>query len=126
MISINDFCNRHGACLEGREWALANCEDMQAVWSDMRSDWLVWVATRPGVLDDRTLRKFACLSVRQVWHLLTDERSRRAVEVAERHADEQVTDADLAAASAAAWAASDAQAAWLRANAVPCFEESEK
>ena len=34
---------------------------------------------------DKLARMFACWCVRQVWHLLTDERSRHAVEVAERY-----------------------------------------
>jgi hypothetical protein len=54
-------------------------------------------------VSDRKLRLFACACCRQVWHLLTDELSRCAVEVAEHYADGQVTVDKLAAACARAW-----------------------
>jgi len=84
----------------------------------------IWAATRKGMLDDRTLRLFACKCVREVWHLLTDERSCKAVEVAELYAVGEATDEELAAARAAAVAAAVAAAraaavaaAWAAARA---------
>ncbi len=44
---------------------------------------------------NRKLRLFACACVRQGWHLLTDERSRQSVVIAEHHADGSVDDAEL-------------------------------
>ncbi|MBI0460489.1 hypothetical protein [Dickeya dianthicola] len=50
-------------------------------------------------------RKYAIWCARQVQHLMTDERSRNALDVAWRHADGQATDEELNAARAAADAA---------------------
>ena len=65
--------------------------------------------------NEKTARLFACWCVRQVWHLLDDDRSRKAVEVAERFANGGATLDELAAArdaaKDAAWEA-DRDAAW--------------
>ena len=118
MSELEKFLRHHSACKEGREWALATGATTCAeIWArtDLKPDWRVWLATREGVLDDRTSRLFACWCVRQVWHLLTDERSRHAVEVAERYANGEATAEELAAAWDAAWDARDA--AWAASDA---------
>ena len=108
---MHDFLRKHNACHEGFAWAMAECGSMSEVWDTAKSEWLIWVATREGVLSDCDLRLFACWSVRQVWHLLTDDRSRNAVEVAERFARGEATPEELAAAWAAAWTAALAASA---------------
>jgi hypothetical protein len=127
-VETLDFCKEHRACRGGSAWALSVSDDMADVWDALidqhKYEWLLWVAER--VLDDRTLRLLACRFVREtpladgrkVWDLLTDERSRKAVEVAERHADGLATYDELAAVWAAAWAAAwDASGAAARAAA---------
>ena len=133
-LSIEQFCDRYKACKEGREWALSNCKDMEEVWQTAKLEWLIWIATREGVLTDKELRLFAVWCARQVQHLMTDERSINALDVAERHANGCETDEELTAAGGAAWAAAayaalaaaaaikERQAAWLRANCKPNFE----
>lgn len=117
-----DFLKQHKACRNGAKWALAISDDMVAVWDALvnqsKHDWLLWTATRPNVFPDSILRRLACRFVREtplvgggtVWDRLTDERSRRAVEVAERYADGDATTEELAIAYAAAYAAARAAA----------------
>jgi hypothetical protein len=54
---------------------------------------------------DRKRTLFACACVREVWHLLDDESSRKFVEVTEADADGRATSEELRAAHAAAHAA---------------------
>jgi hypothetical protein len=59
MIAIAEFCDRNRACKNGREWAITNCSDIADAWQKLPAGWLIWVATREGVLTDKELR-FLC------------------------------------------------------------------
>jgi hypothetical protein len=62
--------------------------------------------------NDREMRLFAVWCARQVQHLMKDQRSLAALDVAERYANNCATKEELDAAEAAAWAA-----AWDAARA---------
>jgi hypothetical protein len=137
-MTIERFCDKHSACKDGRDWALANCESMQDAWNKLKPEWLLWVATQNGVLTNKELRLFAVWCARQVQHLMSDPRSVAALDVAERAAAwdadraaarDAARDAAWAAAWAAAWnadwdAAWNAQSDWLRRNCSPNFQEA--
>ena len=85
-----NWLEKNNACKEGIDWCKENCGTMQDVWD-----------------------RFACFYARQNWNLLTDERSRNAIEVAERFANGNATKGELKAAYVAARAYSaDAYAAY--------------
>ena len=116
-MKTKDFLRKHEACSSGARWALSISDDMADVWDAMLSqekwEWLIWTLSRPGVFPEAVLLKMACRFVREtpladgrkVWDLLTDERSRKAVEVTEAYADGKATDDELRAARVSADAA---------------------
>jgi len=93
-----------------REWA---CSDARRRFKDFHPhqvwetcadpDALLWALERLGYNDIQVLRLWTCWCIRQIWEQLTDERSRAAVEIAERYAVGEATEEELKAARDAAW-----------------------
>ena len=106
-------------CKEGWEQLLANLGKTKAddeplplttiLESNGLDDCLWALRTVPEY--DSLWIKYAVWCARQVEHLITDERSKLALDVAWRHSNGEATDEDLVAAKAAAEAAAEA-AAW--------------
>ena len=65
---------------------------------------------------DREIRLYAVWCARQVQHLMTDDRSLAALDVAERFANGDATERELSSAWDAAWAAAARAAAWAAAR----------
>jgi hypothetical protein len=92
------------------------------VWDNSTSPYPMLDALKDTPLwDEGKVRLFACWCVRQVWDLLPDGPSRRAVEVAERFAVGRADTDELAAAAeaaeVAAFEATEEAADWAAAEA---------
>lgn len=84
-------------------------------------DYMLWLLEKIDYNNDQTLRLLACRFVRETpvdsertaWDLLTDDRSRQAVIVAERYANGEATKEELASSRRAAMGvASEAASEW--------------
>jgi len=104
MKTIEQFCSDHNACPEGRDWALANCKDMLEAWSTAKPTWVIWIATRPGVLTEREIKIFAVWCAKQVRPLITKPDIVKALDTVERYVEGKATEEELAWARHAACA----------------------
>ena len=96
-----NWCKKYHACYDATEWVRQFNTWAEAWDACQRPDWMLWLMGEKDIGDAKTLRLFACRCVRDVWPLLTDERSRNAVEVAERFANGEASREEL-------WTARDA------------------
>ena len=114
MKTFKEYLKSLNACQPAVEWA-GDKPIEQVVAECHRGDWLLWLAKKCGVeLQPLTLAKGHCANT--VRHLMTDERSLKAVDVAIAFGEgkatrEELDDAADAATAAAAAAASAAHAA---------------
>ena len=112
MKTFNQYLKSLEACQTAIDWA--GDKTIEQVVADChRGDWLLWLAKKCGVeLQPLTLAKAHCVNT--VRHLMTDERSVKAVDVAIAFGEGRATRDELntaAAAAAAADAAAHAKAA---------------
>jgi hypothetical protein len=128
--NVSGFFKGLDACTDGASWAKSK-KTLREVWETCeRSDWMIWTLRRIGFKDDRKYRLYACACVRgtpladgrTLWDLLADQRSRNAVEVAERYADGKASEEELQEARNAAYAAdAAADAAYAAAAAAAAY-----
>ena len=119
MYTTLNKIREHSPCTNGWETLLRNLNKTKA---DDEPVAISYIVESNGVEDaiwclraveghDREIRLFAVFCARQVQHLLTDQRSVEAIDVAERYANGEATEkelwvAELASAEAASYAAS--------------------
>lgn len=86
---------------------------MQEAWDTAPNpSWVVWIATRKGVLSHRELVQFSLYCARSVQHLMKDVRSIQALDTVERWLAGDVGNEELQQAKDSAYAAYVAYAAY--------------
>ena len=118
--TLKEFLKKNNACEDGYLFAkdltleefLATCH---------RGDWILWLFAKsnPKSIRELTLAKGHCVNT--VRHLMEDERSLRAVDVAIEFGEGRATKKELDSAYAAADAAADSAYAAAYAAAAPAY-----
>jgi hypothetical protein len=116
ITNLHEFLTNNNACDEAKLWA------SNKSWNEIyntchRGDWLLWLfkLTNPNDLQAITLAKAHCANT--VRHLMKDERSKNAIDVAIAFGNGNATREELNAAAYAAYAAYAAAYAYAAADA---------
>jgi hypothetical protein len=117
-----DACDGPGGAIE---WA-KDYDTLQQAWDNcQRGDWMIWLINEMEWSNEKDLRLMAVAFARQVQHLMNDQRSINALDVAERYANGEANIEELTAAWVAAWAAGVAARAARVARAAGAAWEAE-
>ncbi len=124
-LTPTEWCEKHDACGEAREWVKGQ-KTLAEAWENCeRADWLIWAAEREKAITKPQAVKLACMFARDVLPLYEarypqDTRPRQAIEAAEawiaNPTDEAAGEAAWAAARAAGEAAHKKYCGWIRAE----------
>jgi hypothetical protein len=93
-----EFLHNHLAEADLIEYATYNCSYMQDVWDKAKPEWLLWVATRVGVLTVQERRLFSCWCGRQFLPFLKSSPLTDIISVSEQYVLGIATDSDLSSA----------------------------
>ena len=129
MQNILLWLKRYNACDEG--YAYSERFNNPITWWNgfERGDWMLWVLSRlidrknEAALRKLTLAKALC--AKTVLHLMDDERSREAVEVAEKYGSGNATREELCISASAAYAAAETAAYAATAAAYAAAEAAD-
>ena len=109
MKTFKEYLKSVDACQSAIDWA-GDKPVEQVVAECHRGDWLLWLAQKCGVeLQPLTLAKGHCANT--VRHLMTDESSLKAVDVAIAFGEGRATRQELDDAASAAYAANQQETA---------------
>ena len=84
--SIEEFCYFYKVRFDTSLSGCGRESSVQESWEKSSPVFLVWIATRPGVLTEKELRLFSVWSSRQVQHLMEHSSSLEVLDVAESFA----------------------------------------
>ena len=124
-MNVKEFCRKHNACHRWSKFAL-KFATMKDVWDAlMRGEpdkrtarcWALWIISRDGVLSKMERVELSVRFAERVKHLMKDQRSIDALEVAKRYAEGNATDEELEQAADDATHAAHAAYAAVAADA---------
>jgi len=120
---LENFLRRNEACSDMiTRLAALGAETLTDAWDKASPADLVWIVTRPGVMDAEQRRKFLVMVLEAIEDKLIDQRSKNIL--TKLRTKEPITDKDAAAARAV-WVASWVSAAEAAAEAAQAARAAE-